>query len=1159
MSPSWTIRRSGGGLPVENKTPAAWGVRADSLRLTFATRAVDALSFTLDAAFDSPESFPWGCTIELLRDGARVFHGRVTSMPREGSGASESVAVEASGPWWYLEHLVYEQLWKVPDTSEGHAPGALVERPLTRVIIGRNLGAEKITAGAFITEVFDFLASRIPSAPIALGSLHADLFFEVPTEEARDITCAEALLRVLRWFPDIEPRWDLVAATPTLHFDKRGASRLALDPATVPLEAVSLKARPDLRPSCVLIRYQRANELAGDAGVEIIEDKHPPNADEYALDALRMVVELEGASGLIQTQYIKTGLIATADPDWWKRHLPALKSDKVANLTVVPDSNTVIKDEDAEEGASLYAAEIIDGALPWWKTYRETPAIASAKLTYTVTLESGATEQRTDLARIRIRSTDAETGTYHYAGDYRAPEPVPVGLAQRYFSALSSLVHEGSVTHAPGEWDGVARTGFLIDLPGLPGRPDWASLGAPVVSHEVELSSGRSRYTLGPAKHLAPDDWVSIARPARGIAHATRPMGTTRSTGRYAPAAGSTSSGGGDSGSPAAASGAPRATPSVLPLTSAASAPSTSTPAAFEVYTLPKSPAPASGNRSDLFVRLGRVNGAIARVSGDAAPRRWLESCALDTALVPKSGSRYIAGAWTYVALRIANKVSSDIFLPANTEASIIVSEFIPDDSDEAEYLPLAAVRGTALDANGAYTLEVVPINSGDRFHRLRLPMECVTLAHPASPRGVINMKRGRVTKLVADMVAASGFNDASSYGGARQFSFFCRALKIPTFSAGTYSLWFALEYPKTGARLSAADYGTLKLTPTLAMPSPCPWIVVAEKNKNAEAARDSNADGAVKTARPQSGSDGSGAAGGEGTTPAAAQSALAGAFTAQPGDDDQTTYEDTSSTGTENGLPYTLTLRAYTRTVTRAGELVFSRSVTSLWALSYAMPSVWGAEQKSCIGGPGANPGQVKLSASSSQTQDPSSTWLNAQPNGATYTRTVWGSGLSTNGTSINNFANTYGIVSGGVRSGTNLRLLLMTQTVVFTKQGGSWNPTSNTTAPSTLYTYGGKDFSGGGEFTADTGGSDPEGDNPGRDPNGAAEDAPNNDTPTDLGALDKNGAKVTQPGPGIWVWEVARIYPDGRVEQRHVGDILFSPAPQVQLRENAKIAALP
>ena len=169
-----------------------------------------------------------------------------------------------------------------------------------------------------------------------------------------------------------------------------------------------------------------------------------------------------------------------------------------------------------------------------------------------------------------------------------------------------------------------------------------------------------------------------------------------------------------------------------------------------------------------------------------------------------------------------------------------------------------------------------------------------------------------------------------------------------------------------------------------------------------------------------------------------------------------------------------------------------------------------------------------------------------------------VWG---HRNGTTTIDYAVAYVIVSNGVRTSTNLRLLLKTQTGFFYKSAtGSISYYQTGVTDTVLYTYGGANADGGGgTLVSDTGGSDPEGDNPGRDPNGAAEDAPNNDTPTDLGALDKNGAKVTQPGPGVWVWEVARIYPDGRVEQRHVGDILFSPAPQVQLRENAKIAALP
>lgn len=591
-------------------------------------------------------------------------------------------------------------------------------------------------------------------------------------------------------------------------------------------------------------------------------------------------------------------------------------------------------------------------------------------------------------------------------------------------------------------------------------------------------------------------------------------------------------------------------------------APTESTePEPFEVFSAPLTPPPASGRQEALFILLGRVNGAVARLLGDGTTRTWLEAVALNHARVPASG-HYRPGGWTYVALRIAGKNRADVFVPANSDASIIVTEYLPDDSDEAEYLPLAAVRATMLDGAGKHGFEIVQMRTGDVQHRLRLPMECITLAHPAAPLGVINMKRGRVTQLIADMVSATGFNDLSSYGGSRQFSFFCRALKIPSFQAGTQSLWFALEYPKTGARLATADYGTLKLTPTSVMPSSCPWIVVAEKNLNAEAARNTTTDRAVPTSRPQSGSGGSGSAGGEGTSAGDAQDALAAAFTAQEGDVDTTTDADAQSTGIENGLAYNVTIRKYTRVVTRNGEVVFRESRSGLWQLSYSMPDSWGAEQKACIGGPGYNPGQVKYSAESSRHYDagvPTLAFMDSAPNGTQILARDYSSGLTTNGTTISNWAATYIVVSNGVRTSVNLRLMLSVVRYVSEKIAGTWYGGTESTSLSILYTYGGVAAGSGAQFISDVTGSDPEGDNPGRDPGDGADNAPTNDPPVDLGALDKNGAKLTSPGPGIWVWEIARIYPDGRVEQRHVGDILFSPAPQVQLRENAKVAARP
>lgn len=1128
--PAYTLRRSGGSLPTVTASLAEWGVPDDSVRLEFATRTTDRMTFSLAAAFDAADTFPFGATVELLRDGAVVFLGRVTSMPRTGSDGAESLTVECAGPWWYLDHLVYEQLWTVPDTSPGAALGATLTKPLTRIIIGRDLGAAKITAAAFITEVFAFLADKIPAAPVSLGDIHASLASEIPTEEARDLTVGEAILRVLRWYPDIEPTWDLSPGHATLHFRRRGDMRLALDPAVAPVRDIALKARPDLRPSCVLIRYQRANEQGGDAGVEIIEDKWPPAADEYALDALRLVVELEGGSGQIVTQYIRVENIAVAYPTWWARHLPALKSDKVSELAVVTGSYSVKRDEDAAADALVYTREILDGALPWWKSYRETPVICAAKLTYKVTLDSGAVEERAEEARVRIRSTDAETGNYAYAGDYRAPEPAPEGLARRYYEALASLVHEGSLTHDPGEWDGVSCVGRALDLPGFATRPDWASLGAPIVGHTVELSAGRSTYTLGPAKHLAPDDWVSLARPARGIAHATRPVATQRATGRYAPASGSASG----PATPAAASGSPRATPSVLALTSSSSplAQTASARMSFEVFADPVSPTPASGATAALKIVLGLCNDAVATLPGDPTPRRGAQ--VLLPGPFPPGNSEINPGPWHYIYLEVKW---------APTRAVIKSGDTCPEDSDSTMYIPLAAIRPTKV-TGGTWGYLVTQLRVGDINQKPPLPFEVTPVLD--GDQMALSMRAGRATLVVADIAAASGFGDASSFAGRVIYPYPDQKIYADPPGGGTKSLWIAFEYPQTGARLASADHAKLKYDDTSLMPAPVPWVRVAEANANAEAARGSG-DAAVATKAAQGGAT-------TGESPAQGQTAsdaLAkiNAIPLESGDLLTWTIADTARTVKVGPWTASIADRVYTykvtRTVAGVNSVIKSGCETGIWSAYLSDPDGAANKTSNKLGSTYYAYNQL---TNYSQSMNPAGTYTNGVT-GSTASG-VWRF-VSTNGTT-SSFASGY-LVASGAKLG-DVKLQASLQTVMYSS--GTWVASG---APTYLdvSTYGvpANNYV---DSSSTSNGQPPDGDRPGRAKSTPAA-APISGAAAPIASLDKNGQPVKAPGPGVWVFELARVYPDGRIEQRQIGDIVIYPAPQIQLRTNPKIAALP
>lgn len=610
----WLIRRTVGAT-VLTQTPAEWGIDSSSIKIEFLAQSADALTFTLRRDFDDDDSFPFGCTVELLRVVGEtitvVFLGRIVRAPRQGSSESESLDYEAEGPWWWLDHLVFEQAWRFPSGLLPDGSFSLLDKPLTRLLLGRSLAGDKVPASAILTEVFDFLADKF-STPLSLGELAADFATEIPCEEVRDLTCGEVIRRVLRWFPGITPRLELSPGACAIHFRARGVERFTLNPGLQDFGTVSLTPRHDLRPSCVLVRYAR-NSLfeAAEITPEVFEDKWPVAADAYAVDAIRLVVQLDGGSINTLSTKVKTEAIATDRVEWWQTKLPYLNLESVSAITVVPGSPVVVADADAPEDATVYPRELIDGSLPLWTNTRQTPAIAKAKLTYTVALEGGGSETRTEAVQVRLRSTDATQSVYSWVTDYQAPEPIPSGLARRYFEALDRLQYDGSITLDQGEWDGVNRVGYALDLAGFPKRPEWASMAASVVRQTVDLHSGRVTLSVGPATHLMPDDWISLARPARGRTHSTQFAASTRATGRLQAAL-----------PPAPTENLPRAVATTLvlsPSTGTGGAPVT--PMAFEATVTPidadpgapGTQLPTEGVRNRLWLSSGKCNGKFAR------------------------------------------------------------------------------------------------------------------------------------------------------------------------------------------------------------------------------------------------------------------------------------------------------------------------------------------------------------------------------------------------------------------------------------------------------------------------------------------------------------------------------------------------------------------
>ena len=182
-------------------------------RIRFASADTDTLSLPgLPAGL-----LQQGDLVTVAYKGTTVFHGSVATITeRHGRGTDLVEDVTAEGPWGAMSRLVFRQAWAVG------GDGAQMTRLSSRLVLnttpegaGQDMTAQVREIASYAAGMLGFEAS---DADIDAGSQ------VLPPDEARDITCADAIRRTLRFFPQTICRFDYSDDAPALHVEIPPAS-----------------------------------------------------------------------------------------------------------------------------------------------------------------------------------------------------------------------------------------------------------------------------------------------------------------------------------------------------------------------------------------------------------------------------------------------------------------------------------------------------------------------------------------------------------------------------------------------------------------------------------------------------------------------------------------------------------------------------------------------------------------------------------------------------------------------------------------------------------------------------------------------------------------------------------------------------------------------
>lgn len=514
MTSLWTLRDANG---VE-KTMADWGLR--DLTRERINQLADIVTFRADGrASDADPLFAHGSTVRLFRNGTPWFYGRVVQVPSAASASAENQAYRLAGPWWYLENLVFQQIWQ---TTNGETT-TLISTSKSRLVLGQKSDGTKLDTGAAIREVLDYAIAR--GAPIAVGAVTPSAV--APYAEALDLSCAEVIRNFLRWTPDAVAAFDYATSpSPTLSILRRSDSAAISLPAYgAPVSKLELTPRHDLQVPAVVLKFESTNDIDHDTFTSLAIQSAPVDATGDEPGAVVMTFDLSGARATYHKQNVRTTTIPTSGSSsgvigWWKGKFAWLADFADGDLEIVDGTQ-----ERSIENPSSYPDitlsdlpyELLEGSIAAWMNQKAAPLLVQATLKFngTATDESkqvfGSDGRRA--VYTRVIGTGAATGTYSRLTSATEAEPVPDGLAQALFDAVGVLQYDGAIELTEEECSGIGAPGVRLNLTG--GRAEWTTMAAQVQRVMENVDLGHTQIMVGPGKHLRHGDLAELLRVNR--------------------------------------------------------------------------------------------------------------------------------------------------------------------------------------------------------------------------------------------------------------------------------------------------------------------------------------------------------------------------------------------------------------------------------------------------------------------------------------------------------------------------------------------------------------------------------------------------------------------------------------------------------------------
>lgn len=291
---------------------------------------------------------------------------------------------------------------------------------------------------------------------------------------------------------------------------------------------ISVNARYDLQSPSVQIFYETITTINGSQSLSLVKDYYPnplPTQPAKQFASLQFTVDLQGIVATVTTATLACDPIIPTDPDWWLGKHPELEpydpsdpsdtSNQIASVSF--DFTTLNRSPNPDQnpnGTPItdkgYQNELTTGQIAPWMNF------AAQRLTFTVRASviyrNGEIKPTT--LTYQCVSTNATSGTYASQQISTLAEPVPIGLAQAIYNAISILQFEGSLVLQEADCSGSLLIGQLFNITGS-ANSEWNTMAAQVQEVEEDLDTGQTTIHFGPNKHLSAGELVDLLRVNR--------------------------------------------------------------------------------------------------------------------------------------------------------------------------------------------------------------------------------------------------------------------------------------------------------------------------------------------------------------------------------------------------------------------------------------------------------------------------------------------------------------------------------------------------------------------------------------------------------------------------------------------------------------------